>query len=343
MPRQPDPPSVPWKAGCRQLRQMEQRWPDDVSWRVSALANHEQNPSDARKALSTTVQQLKADISARGVLCDHRSPCQVNASDLDVAQLALTVCVPKSVQQSRLCEPWGERWQQTGAMVGRFCATFDATAIASWHAGLGAQAPFLYHLRDPHLQRHPGSGWQREDSPEADVTLAQLLEQKPLRSRRHISQQYESDRELVRSLVQASALRGQRLATQRIAASPKKGEGGAWNQPRIHETCAVVGSGHDLRCGSRKGMGAEIDAHEKVFRANSAQHYSLPPVGQLMRLALRSVRGWKLLFLLKTRLHWSRAGKRTDYRIVRASQSLPLRHPIPARLMACSRSLHSDH
>ena len=64
---------------------------------------------------------------------------------------------------------------------------------------------------------------------------------------------------------------------------------------------------------------------------------------EAMRLALRSVRGWKLLFLLKTRLHWSRAGKRTDYRIVRASQSLPLRHPIPARPMACSRSLHSDH
>ena len=40
--------------------------------------------------------------------------------------------------------------------------------------------------------------------------------------------------------------------------------------PQRFGTCAVVGSGHDLRCGEERG--SEIDAHEAVFRSNSAQH-----------------------------------------------------------------------
>ena len=38
---------------------------------------------------------------------------------------------------------------------------------------------------------------------------------------------------------------------------------------KTFKKCAVVGSGHDLRCGDAKG--AEIDAHDAVFRANGAQ------------------------------------------------------------------------
>ena len=34
--------------------------------------------------------------------------------------------------------------------------------------------------------------------------------------------------------------------------------------PRSYGSCAVVGSGHDLRCGEPKGK--EIDAHDAVFR-----------------------------------------------------------------------------
>ena len=40
--------------------------------------------------------------------------------------------------------------------------------------------------------------------------------------------------------------------------------------PQHYRTCAVVGSGHDLRCGVPRG--AEIDAHDAVFRSNAAQH-----------------------------------------------------------------------
>jgi hypothetical protein len=41
-------------------------------------------------------------------------------------------------------------------------------------------------------------------------------------------------------------------------------------RPQHFRTCAVVGSGHDLRCGVPRG--SEIDSHDAVFRSNAAQH-----------------------------------------------------------------------
>ena len=40
-------------------------------------------------------------------------------------------------------------------------------------------------------------------------------------------------------------------------------------RPQQYRSCAVVGSGHDLRCGTPRGE--EIDAHAAVFRSNTAQ------------------------------------------------------------------------
>ena len=40
--------------------------------------------------------------------------------------------------------------------------------------------------------------------------------------------------------------------------------------PRQYASCAVVGSGHDLRCGASRG--GEIDRHDAVFRSNTFQH-----------------------------------------------------------------------
>jgi hypothetical protein len=299
----PSPSTVPWKTGCRSLRQIDQRLPVDAAWRIKSIAATQpesRNGTSARRALAAAAAQMVGDLHARGVLCDADLPCRVTFDDADLSRLSLTACLPAAVSSSRLCEPWGERWQRTGAEVGpNFCARFDVTAIAAWYNEQALLPPFLRADGPPTAT---ASGRQPE-------TLTALLDTKPLRSRRHSAEQYAPERARMRALVRASASR----AREHAAGGGSNSD--AWDWPGTHRTCAVVGSGHDLRCGTRKGMGGEIDAATKVFRANSAQHYSLPSVGNLMRLALRSRRWWTLLFLLKTRLHWSRAGKRTDYRV----------------------------
>lgn len=57
----------------------------------------------------------------------------------------------------------------------------------------------------------------------------------------------------------ARSLRKKKVRMQRAASATR----------RPLKSCAVVGSGHDVRCGSPKG--AEIDAHDAEFRSNGAQ------------------------------------------------------------------------
>ena len=80
--------------------------------------------------------------------------------------------------------------------------------------------------------------------------------------------------------------------------------------------CAVVGSGQDLIC-YQPHRGREIDEHDVVWRANAAQHYHVDngsTVGELMRGAGASRRGWRMMQLLRYRGPEYRAGTRTDYR-----------------------------
>ena len=62
------------------------------------------------------------------------------------------------------------------------------------------------------------------------------------------------------------------LADQLVDGSPGPADQEKRRRQRTYKyhTCAVVGSGADLRCG--KAHGSDIDAHDAVFRSNAAQH-----------------------------------------------------------------------
>jgi hypothetical protein len=71
-----------------------------------------------------------------------------------------------------------------------------------------------------------------------------------------------------------------------------------------HRSCAVVGSGHTLRCGQSSGMGAEIDAQDAVFRANAQQYTIAPKLSKQHAATLR-----------RMRIDTNDAGNRTTYRV----------------------------
>ena len=269
---------VGWDKACSSVRALEQRKshgrliedipaPKRFGERWSEQRQRVQQL--AEDALEEGARRLQRDLNQRGVLCDRRHPCEVTISRPKVLRAArsesvrvgtqknaaprVRICLPRDVShlnRTRVCDPWGERWQRNGGMYldawpqmverwsstdwlrvrreKRHCAEFDIESLSRWWRGLREETPFL-NMTNPLLSRHLAA---KLLAGQQMTNLGAYLEALP-------------------ELLSAAD------ATMRTGA---KGVG---------RTCAFVGSGHDLRCGARRGR--EIDAHDAIFRANGAQ------------------------------------------------------------------------
>lgn len=275
---------VGWNKACASVRALEQRKshgrliedipsPTGFGGRWSEQSPQVRHRAD--DALDEGARRLQRDLNQRGVLCDRRHPCEVTISRdprttimsvrgwerpvnvkgprVRLHAPRLRICLPRNVShlnRTRVCDPWGERWQRNGGMYldawpqiaerwpseerrrakreKRHCAEFDMESLSRWWRGLRSEPAFL-NMTNPLLSRHLAAkllaGQQMAN---LDAYLAALPE-----------------------LLSAAD------ATMRARA------------PAARRSCAFVGSGHDLRCGAHRGR--EIDAHDAVFRANGAQ------------------------------------------------------------------------
>jgi hypothetical protein len=303
------PPTLPWETICAHRGTFGNDGDDTASrgWAellrvpststTSDVAGSASSSAEAIEAFATRLRRLLID---RRVLCDPNAPCTVR-----VEGQTLQVCLPESLHKGSptrgprprpvVCEPYGEMWQQLGGEVGRFashrttrykllssrraredferaiatgtavtalpastraivesqradgCASFDLARIAHWLGRVRSQPPFVSSGRN--LNRS---------------ALAPLLREKSRKGYRAKA---------------SSSSRGARGEDSRVHAreflswlqTSPSGELASSYRPRQYRSCAVVGSGHDLRCG--KARGAEIDeTHDAIFRSNSAQH-----------------------------------------------------------------------
>ena len=303
------PHPLSWSSACAARHRIQTSLLEPPVWRVQALSalivacpsigkrgfwlckgNGDGRLNVALHAASDAAKQVEADLHARGVLCDAQRRCTVRLLPLCVhdprcnrVRLRLEICLHEQVhRRARVCEPFGEVWQQAGALPAENsspCIFFRLDRIAWWWKQLRVRgtSPFLRGSTGPEDDRllrrlvraKPlpteavrGSGWQlvpirnrsghvayyRWAKPKVSrlppLTAAQRARQEAL---------WEGHESEVRALLQ--------LTSAALA-----------NETALrYDSCAVVGSGHDLKCG--EPMGGEIDeGHEAVFRANAAQH-----------------------------------------------------------------------
>lgn len=308
------PATMPWHTACRQGSPITIQPADSVisTRRITTLFRAYQcyflQPSSnlyrsegcnitleqlAPQQLRAGSAQLTLDLMLSGVLCDSEAPCEVQTRGY-----RLEVCLPvHQLAGARLCEAYGEPWQRMGSPVvandsgpcasgacNASCFTFNMLQLARWWAALRSTSPFL--------------------TPD-DTRLPALMRLKPKPRLRGASSQ--SIQELLRT--GSGGLGVLPLNSTPASAS----NGGGWQR------CAVVGSGHSLRCGSERG--SEIDAHDAVIRANAAQTLATdvsprmhqPPTSSDPALASREASVHDSL--ARFRIATSRAGSRTTLRV----------------------------
>lgn len=143
-----------------------------------------------------------------------------------------------SVLGAHVCEPWGELWQQQG---GALFLSSDAPAPGC----------FMFNL----------------------TLLARWWSRRRMSRPFLDSIQDRDTRALLRRKTRGKALAMDEEDTLHRLLSSATHDG--YNKPLSFRSCAFVGSGHDLRCGLPRG--AEIDAHDAIFRANAFQAPPLQP------------------------------------------------------------------
>jgi hypothetical protein len=257
----------------------------------------------ARRAIAEAAVGMEQALNDRAVLCDARHPCNVTQLEPPL-DFALRVCLPpppipppRAASQPpapagvghgvRICEPFGEPWQQVGTVVsGMPCTTFRLDRIARWFISVrrpGARplvalpnpAMPVLGVREMSIRRlarakpvHPdevrGAGWeyttvQRWDLlRRANTTLRLRLTRPPPLTNR------QQARLLARSKAYEAEFRA-------LLAESESRAAGTPHEAQSLGTCAFVGTNHELNCGAP--LGEEIDAHDSVFRANSFQHF----------------------------------------------------------------------
>ena len=135
--------------------------------------------SSAQAALVRAAAQLERDLADRNVLCSKivGEACVVTPFNITGV---LTICLPPSarVRASRMCEPWGEAFQQHGGAIGNFtttaCVSFDTFKISRWWKAMRAATPFLTSTADPRLAallkaKHFASRFQKTQRDPASV------------------------------------------------------------------------------------------------------------------------------------------------------------------------------
>ena len=208
-------------------------------------------------AFETGLDRLRADLAGRGVLCDKTQPCNVTG-----VGLLVTICLPPAARGALVCEPWGQGWQQLGSRAPGFhCLQIDLRQVAAWRQE--ARSPFLSWS-----DRAPDGSESDFEASLARKAESVLRSAEGQRGGRKLPRRRSAP---ARSWPNRSSAR----ATQVLAAAQHTERAAALKEildhgrlgtiaPRSYGSCAVVGSGHDLRCGEPKGK--EIDAHDAVFR-----------------------------------------------------------------------------
>jgi hypothetical protein len=290
------------------------RQPHVVSWaqacraQAVGLSGAPTTPSAvaASSAACAAAGGLAASVStalaARGLFCSRATPCRVRCEDE-----TLRICLPPATLSSRLCEPFGERWQQLGGLVAVAmdadgCASFNITKLRWWRRVLREGIPhdatpaFFSTVR---TRLPPASIHEQAGVAEATAHIEERLRRQrferlfwdnirgaetcPLARKKPPALRAGAD--LARRFVaflQSPQLRDEtaRLLARATPESGSDADADASKPARAtatpasrlpYRTCAVVGSGPDLRCASLR-RGAEIDGHDAVFRSNSLQH-----------------------------------------------------------------------
>ena len=257
--------------------------------------------------------QLERDLADRNVLCSKivGEACVVTTINTTGV---LTICLPPSarVRASRMCEPWGEAFQQHGGAIGNFtmkaCVSFDTFKISRWWKAMRAATPFLTSTADPRLAallkaKHFASRFQKTRRDPASVAARVANFGRLLNLSLHRSH------DAAASLVNGAAGAATTAAARAVAAAS---DAGPW-QPRMFERCAVVGSGHDIRC-SPVQHGHDIDSADAVFRSNAAQPSRPSHPNVFYAHDDRNVPRYVRLFMRLNRIESARAGTRTSFR-----------------------------
>ena len=308
-PHRVHPNTTSWRRTCATVRRMRssKRRRFTPPW-VEMLTSP--GSSSAQAALVRVAAQLERDLAERNVLCsnDVGEACVVTTYNTTGV---LTICLPPSarVRASRMCEPWGEAFQQHGGTIGNFtmtaCISFDTVKISRWWKAMRAATPFLTSTADPRLAalleaKHFASRFQRGPATVAArvATFGRLLNLS-------LSRSHDAAASLVNGAAGA-------ITTGAAGAVAAASDAGPW-QPRMFERCAVVGSGHDIRC-SPIQHGHDIDSADAVFRSNAAQPSKPSHPHVFYAHDDRDVPSYVRLFMRLNRIEPARAGTRTSFR-----------------------------
>ena len=182
-----------------------------------------------------------------------------------------------------------------GSLDGAFevpaCASFNLRLIARWWAALRSRPPFLPRSL---LPEHPSQWRQRQYTAALKVAIRRK-NWDPALFPGHLPEER-------RHKLGVDAVYYDAFASW-LHSSPSAALASSY-QAQAFPTCAVVGSGHDLRCGEARG--AQIDAHDAVFRSNAAQPAStLRGLGEMQMRQLQRQYG----------IDGARAGRRTSFRV----------------------------
>lgn len=288
----------------------------------------------AMESISGALTTVRDDLAARNVFCNQRTQCTVqtifdnislNAGATSVKALGrgpamlFRICLPKTAQNARLCEPYGEVWQQVGASVAAHnglwhsasqsarCHDFSIDRIVKWwiHSRRPDASPFFGY---PQTQRVLVKKEVFKKNVHADEVRGVGGAHRTRTRPPPLTAQERAKRERVHKAYEGEFVELLERTRTPIAVSSTRTSAAAFG------TCAFVGSGHDLNCGGQPGFGAEIDAHDAVFRANAFQAAAREPASQQTQHSLS-----------RFRVSPQRGGTRTTYRTNCFHGSKPLR------------------
>ena len=270
--------------------------------------------ADGRRAFNTTAftERLLADVHARHVLCDVNSPCRIHLERGMFHQFVLRVCLPpppraasssSSARTRRpvICEPYGERWQQSGGEVhlsqswkttthslkrsvksthwseeaamreddeeakSAGCIRIYLRRLANWWVSLRSTNRFIINSTIVRAQAGKPAPRRRHN-----LSLMHLSRSQLLRGKQTITKWTETTEEQLAKLKRDDKYAEDLVSWLDSSEHSRAMRSVAALSPQQLESCAVVGSGHDLKCG--KTRGEEIDSHRAVFRSNAFQH-----------------------------------------------------------------------
>lgn len=252
-------------------------------WACQSLSVREK----ADLAMQEGARRLKRDLRQRGVLCDQQYPCEVTVVRNERVSASrqinctgsrrealesgsnwamhlghaprIRICLPSSrdhLKQTRVCDPWGERWQRNGAFFADAWMNMpvrasDGVAGKARHVErVGARA------KGVKVAGAKGAGRTEQNEQlcnEFDMEgLARwwkLLRSEPAflnSSSPWLGRHFAAKLLVAEQMDTASFLSG--LPTVLSSAHPAT---------KARRSCAFVGSGHDLRCGKPRGQESE--------------------------------------------------------------------------------------